>query len=97
MSLGDILSPEDKAQVIVIQTERFGTKEIIFEEQEALILDYLKKKHGMPEETKKCPRCNKQYTGYPALSRKDNKTEICSQCGQREAMASYAIRNLQYD
>ena len=34
-----------------------------------------------------CPICNKRYSGYPALSRKDNKTEICSECGMKEAMA----------
>jgi hypothetical protein len=47
-----------------------------------------------------CPRCKKnKYTPYsksgkwnpsmppfPALSRRDNKTNICSDCGTREAM-----------
>lgn len=33
-----------------------------------------------------CPICNKPYEGYPALSRKDNKTEICSLCGVKEAL-----------
>lgn len=28
-----------------------------------------------------CPRCNRKITIYPALSRRDNKTYICSQCG----------------
>lgn len=27
-----------------------------------------------------CPRCNKAIIGYPALSRVDNQTEICSNC-----------------
>jgi hypothetical protein len=26
---------------------------------------------------------------FPALSRKDNKTHLCSPCGQNEAMAEY--------
>jgi len=26
---------------------------------------------------------------FPALSRKDNKTHLCSQCGQNEAMTEY--------
>jgi predicted RNA-binding Zn-ribbon protein involved in translation (DUF1610 family) len=34
----------------------------------------------------KCPDCSEVYTEYPALSRKDNKTEICSACGVREAL-----------
>jgi len=36
-----------------------------------------------------CPRCNKQYTEYPALSRRDNQTDICSKCGQDEAMNDF--------
>ena len=35
---------------------------------------------------RKCPRCGKNYDSYPALSRKDNKTKICPQCGQEEAV-----------
>lgn len=34
---------------------------------------------------RKCPICKKSYKNHPALSRKDNKTEICPECGQREA------------
>jgi len=33
-----------------------------------------------------CPRCGKEYIEVPAISRKDNKTEICSQCGLAEAL-----------
>ncbi len=36
-----------------------------------------------------CPRCHKEYTEYPALSRRDNKTNICSRCGQTEALEDY--------
>ena len=28
-----------------------------------------------------CPICGKAYRDYPALSRTDNKTEICPDCG----------------
>lgn len=37
-------------------------------------------------ESKKCPVCGKFYQGLGALSRKDNETEICSECGQAEGM-----------
>jgi hypothetical protein len=40
----------------------------------------------MSKELKVCPVCKNEYTGEPALSRKDNKTEICPNCGQQEAM-----------
>lgn len=36
-----------------------------------------------------CPRCGATYTGYPALSRYDNKTYICPDCGVEEAMINY--------
>ncbi len=33
-----------------------------------------------------CPRCEAPYTGFPALSRRDNRTDICPGCGTEEAM-----------
>lgn len=34
-----------------------------------------------------CPKCNKRYAkNKGALSRRDNKTEICSECGYKEAI-----------
>ena len=42
-------------------------------------------------ETRKCPVCGVTYSGHPALSRKDNKTEICPECGQREALESIGV------
>ena len=43
---------------------------------------------------KKCPRCGKIYTEHPAISRTDNKTEICSHCGIEEALeaAGYSLK-----
>lgn len=32
-----------------------------------------------------CPICGKTYTEYSAISRRDNKTEICPACGMAEA------------
>jgi transposase-like protein len=36
-----------------------------------------------------CPRCKRDYADYPALSRKDNKTYICSDCGVQEALFNF--------
>lgn len=36
-----------------------------------------------------CPRCHKDYDGHPAISRKDNKTELCSDCGTQEALFDF--------
>ena len=37
-----------------------------------------------------CPRCSQNLSGHPAISRRDNKTEICSDCGTSEAMCDFA-------
>jgi predicted RNA-binding Zn-ribbon protein involved in translation (DUF1610 family) len=36
-----------------------------------------------------CPICGNEYTGYPAISRKDNETEICPSCGHKEAIQAF--------
>ena len=38
-----------------------------------------------------CPKCGKEYTGAPALSRLDNTTLICPECGTREALESIGL------
>ena len=43
-----------------------------------------------------CPRCGIAMQGYPATSRFDDKTEICSDCGTDEAMMNATGMNL-YD
>lgn len=39
-----------------------------------------------------CPRCGTEWPEgdyWPSLSRQDNETEICSDCGNAEAMIDY--------
>ena len=38
-----------------------------------------------------CPKCGTAYTEHPALSRMDNETLICPDCGTREALATLGI------
>ena len=38
-----------------------------------------------------CTRCGNDYEEYPAISRADNKTEICSSCGTDEAMICFVM------
>lgn len=38
-----------------------------------------------------CPKCGNGYTEHPALSRTDNETLICPDCGTREALATLGI------
>ena len=40
---------------------------------------------------RKCPQCGSEYQGHSAISRKDNRTPICPDCGTREALASIGI------
>ena len=41
-----------------------------------------------PTRTAVCPICGQTYHGRPALSREDNETRICPDCGTRQAMAA---------
>lgn len=43
-------------------------------------------------EARVCPICHKIYSGYPSISRRDNKTEICPICGSKEAMTDAGFK-----
>ena len=43
------------------------------------------------KELRLCPKCGCKYEEYPALSRADGKTYICSDCGVKEALQSIGI------
>ena len=40
----------------------------------------------------KCSRCGKYFIGEPAISRKDNQSEVCDACGLEEAMEDFGHR-----
>ena len=44
-----------------------------------------------------CPLCGRTYHGAPALSREDNKTLICPDCGTREALESIGVGREEQD
>lgn len=44
------------------------------------------------KEVRVCPICNKEYSDYPALSRRDNQTEICPECGLQEALMAISVK-----
>ena len=48
-------------------------------------------------ETRICPRCGKSYYERPALSRLDNETLICPDCGTREALESIGVGTEEQD
>lgn len=42
-------------------------------------------------EERMCPKCGQLYTEAPALSREDNETLICSDCGILESLEHLGI------
>lgn len=44
-----------------------------------------------------CPKCKQEYTGAPALSREDNETLICPDCGTREALETVGVSTDEQD
>ena len=44
-----------------------------------------------------CPLCGKTYIEPPALSRTDNETLICPDCGTRQALESIGISTEEQD
>ena len=38
-----------------------------------------------------CPICGQDYTGKPALDRRDNHTMICPDCGTRQALEDMGL------
>lgn len=44
-----------------------------------------------PMQNRVCPACGRLYNEPPALSRVDNETLICPDCGIREALCSLGI------
>lgn len=49
------------------------------------------------ERIKICPRCGSAYHGASALSRADNDTLICPDCGTREALESIGVKPQEQD
>ena len=43
------------------------------------------------KQIRRCPKCKREYTAEPAISRKDNKTEICPGCGLIESLEDFRV------
>lgn len=48
-------------------------------------------------ENNKCPKCGQIYSEAPALSREDNETLICPDCGTREALEYVGVSKEKQD
>ena len=44
-----------------------------------------------------CPKCGQAYHGRPAVSRADGRTQLCPDCGTREALESIGVAPAEQD
>ena len=76
-----------KEESAEIETDEFNLTE---EEKEKLCSDYddfIKQYESLKKEKENvCPICGRTYTEIPAISREDNTTEICPDCGTNQAI-----------
>lgn len=49
------------------------------------------------QEMFQCSNCGGKFIGHPAISRKDNKSPVCSQCGLVEAVNDFALASFLED
>lgn len=82
---GKRLKNNERFSSFLVDAKRYDDEDILREELESLPKTLTYK----ILELQRCPKCKKEFTGYPAISRKDNKTEICPECGVREAIEAY--------
>ena len=84
-SNGKRLRSDERYSSFLVDAKRYDDEDVLREELESLpnTLTY------KILEIQRCPKCKKEFTEHPALSRGDNETEICPECGVREALAAY--------
>ena len=75
---GTVIGVDDTASIMVAW-DNGSSLNVIYNEDKCIKI------------SQKCPKCGIEYQGYPALSRKDNKTPICPDCGTREALETIGI------
>ena len=82
---GERLKNNERFSSFLVDVKRYDDEDILREQLELLPKTLTYKIF----ELQRCPKCKKEFTEYPALSREDNATEICPECGVREAMEIY--------
>lgn len=78
--------PQDGA--IVLQLPRLPLLKMRFNDKVPTNLNIEK---GGTETMRTCPKCGREYQEHPAISRADNVTEICPDCGTLEALEAAGI------
>lgn len=73
------------------ETAETSELDLTEEKTEKLISDYedfIRQIESLKEENV-CPVCGRTYTEAPAISREDNATEICPDCGTKQALEAF--------
>ena len=73
------------------RTESTNPGIISFKVTETKTAKFIIDTKGEPENMRTCPKCGKEYQEHPAISRADNVTEICPDCGTLEALEAAGI------
>ena len=82
---GKKLKPCEKYSSFLTDAKRYNDIDLLRDDLDLLHESVTRKIF----EVQRCPKCKKEFTECPALSRIDNETEICPECGINEAMKSY--------
>ena len=86
--MDDIQAPKPGTKGTVIGVDDLGSLLVNWDNGSSLNVVYAEDR---VEILRTCPKCGKEYQGYPALSRADNKTEICPTCGTKEALDAFNL------
>ena len=79
---GKKLEPRQKYSSFLIDAKRYDDMDLLRDDLDSLHESVTRK----ILEIQRCPKCKKEFTEYPALFRVDNETEICSECGVKDAL-----------
>lgn len=82
---GKRLKNDEHFSSFLVDAKRYDDEDILLEELESLPKTLAYKIF----ELQRCPKCKKEFTEHPALSREANETEICPERGVREAIEAY--------
>ena len=72
-----------------LQREWIDNETFTIEESDGRGHIFQERTYKVIREKNVCPLCGSEDMEYPAISRKDNKTKICSACGQAEALKDF--------
>ena len=85
---GKKLEPRQKYSSFLADAKRYDDMDLLRDDLDLLHESVTRK----ILEIQRCPKCKKEFTEYPALSRVDNETEICPECGVEESIRAYISR-----